>query len=145
MALFALLFVACNENRDEVRVYEHTAAQDIVGLYTGSWHCTSTTGTDTTYVGEVEFGVWNDSISNACFIYPRCGEGNKIFNHRGMTNVAHASDDLVFNNDKTANGIGTAFFGRVNAERECTMQMTLQGKEGRKTVMMTYVFTGKKQ
>ncbi len=141
--LAVTLLAACNE-KEEVRVYEHSAAQDIVGHYAGSWHCTSTTGTDTIYVGEIDFELWNDTIENVCFVYPRCGDNNKIFDLRGLTNVAHAGDALTFNNDKTANGIGTAFFGRVDDEKNITMSMTLQGREGRKTVMMNYVFSGQK-
>lgn len=142
-AAAACLMAACSNNKDEVRIYEHSAAQDIVGKYVGTWHCTSTTGTDTLYNGEVEFAVWKDSIENVCFIYPRCKESNPEFDLRGLANVAHAGDDVIFNNDKGAgNGIGTAFFGRVNAKKEAIMTMTLQGREGRKTVMMTYKFSG---
>lgn len=145
-ALCAVVLVSCNKNRDEVRVYEHTAAQDIAGKYVGTWHCTSTTGTDTIYNGEIEFQVWQDSIADVCFIYPRCAECNPAFDLRGLTNVAHAGDDIVFNNDKPAgNGIGTAFYGRVNAKKEATMSMTLQGREGRKTVLLSYDFFGTKQ
>lgn len=140
------MMVACKKNQDEVRVYENTPAQDIAGKYIGTWHCTSTTGTDTIYNGELEFSVWQDSIPNVCFIYPRCAESNPSFDLRGLTNVAHAGDDIIFNNDKGAgNGIGTAFYGRVNAKKEATMSMILQGREGRKTVMMSYEFLGTKQ
>lgn len=142
--LLSLVFVAC-KNQDPIRVYDKTAAQEIAGKYVGKWHVTSTTGTDTMYNGEVEFSVWKDSLENVCFIYPRCSECNPAFDLRGLTNVAHAGDDVIFNNDKSANGIGTAFYGRVNAQKEATMSMVMQGKEGRKTVMMTYNFLGNKQ
>lgn len=145
-ALCTIAIASCQKSKDEVRVYERTAAQDIAGKYVGKWHCTSTTGTDTLYNGEIEFSVWQDSIADACFIYPRCLECNPPFDLRGLTNVSHAGDDIVFNNDKGAgNGIGTAFYGRVNAEKEAVMSMTLQGREGRKTVMFSYEFSGKLQ
>lgn len=145
VAAIALLFAACDKNKDEVRVYEHTAAQDIAGAYVGQWHCTSTSGTDTIYSGDILFTVWKDTIADVCFIAPRCPAtfGN---DKKGLTNVAHAGDDLIFNNDKgAANGIGTSFYGRVDANKHATMSMTIQGKEGRKTVMMTYTFSGQKQ
>lgn len=147
IALVALMaLVSCNKSQDVVRVYENTAAQDVAGLYVGDWHITSTTGTDTLLAGEVEFQVWKDSIANVCFIFPRCLGANPKLDARGLTNVIHAGDDIVFNNDKAAgNGVGSAFYGRVTAEGVATMSMVLQGKEGRKTVMMSYDFKGQKK
>lgn len=144
VAFLSLVVIGCKK-QDPIRVYEHTAAQDIAGKYVGKWHVTSTTGTDTYYNGEIEFALWKDSLENVCFIYPRCSECSPAFDDKGLTNVAHSGDDIIFNNDKAANGIGTAFYGRVNANKEVTMSMVKQGKEGRKTVMMSFNFSGTKE
>ena len=66
---------------------------------------------------------------------------------RGLTNVAHAGDDLTFNNDKTANGLGSAFFGRVDTEGNITMDISFSEIDeiSWNMVLVSYHFEGKKQ
>ena len=152
MMAFVLCLFSC-KNTDPVRVYENTAAQDIAGTYVGSWHALSTTGMDTTYIDTesqrcmVSFDVYKDSIGTVAFVYPRCDAVYWDKNLRGLTNVAHAGDDLTFNNDKTANGLGSAFFGRVDTEGNITMDISFSEIDeiSWNMVLVSYHFEGKKQ
>ncbi len=140
----AAVVAACTP-KDEVRTYEHTAAQDAVGVYEGIWtSVSSSSGTATDYAGTIEFQVFKDSLANQCFIYVQ-SEGAK-WNLRGLTNVSHAGDDIVFNNDKPAgNGLNAQFYGRLKADGSAVMYFSSTGREGRKTVIFSNSFAGKKK
>lgn len=146
-AVAILSLVGCQHN-EEVRVYEHTAAQDIAGNYVGTWHATSTAGLDTIYsVGcSVRFEVYKDSLPSVAMIYPRCDQAGWATNLRGITNVAHAGDALNFNNDKSANGLGSTFFGRVDENGNMTMSINFQefNDETWQTDLVMYKFSGKR-
>lgn len=143
-AIVAMGMVACT-TQEEIRQYEHTAAQDAVGIYEGVWTSVSSlSGNVTEYKGEIEFQVFKDSLANQCFVYVRSDSAN--WNLRGLTNISHAGDDIVFNNDKpAANGIGAQFYGRLRADGSASMSFSSTGREGRKTVIFSNSFVGKKK
>ena len=144
MAVIAAMCMACTP-KEEVRTYENTAAQDAVGVYEGTWtSVSSSSGTATDYTGTIEFQVFKDSLANQCLIYVKSeGAG---WNLRGLTNVAHAGDDIVFNNDKPAgNGLNAQFYGRLKADGSAVMSFSSTGREGRKTVIFNNNFAGKKK
>lgn len=145
--LLSLVFVAC-KHQDPIHVYDKTAAQEITGNYVGTWHATSTAGLDTNYtVGcSVRFEVYKDSLPCVAMIYPRCDQAGWATNMRGITNVAHAGDALNFNNDKSANGLGSSFFGRVDENGNITMSINFQefNDETWQTDLVMYKFSGKR-
>ena len=144
VAAAAICMAACKPT-DEMRVYEHTAAQDAAGIYEGTWSSISSlSGAETLYNGTIEFQVFKDSLANQCLVYIRSEEAG--WNLRGLTNVSHAGDDIVFNNDKPANnGLGAQFYGRLSADGTATMSFSTTGREGRKTVIFNNSFNGKKR
>ena len=143
MMAFVLCLFSC-KNTDPVRIYENTAAQDAVGVYTGVWESvSSSTGNVTKYDdGIITLEVFKDSLENQCFIYIRSEQAK--WNLRGLTNVAHAGDDIVFQNESGGNGIGQAIYGRIS-NNKLTMSFASFGKEGYKSVIFSNTFNGEKQ
>ena len=143
MMAFVLCLFSC-KNTDPVRIYENTAAQDAVGVYTGVWESvSSSTGNVTKYDdGIITLEVFKDSLANQCFVYIKSEQANWDF--RGLTNVAHAGDDIVFQNESSGNGIGQAIYGRISNQK-LTMAFSSFGKEGRKSVIFSNTFNGEKQ
>ena len=143
MMAFVLCLFSC-KNTDPVRVYEHTAAQDAAGVYNGVWKSvSSSSGKETIYDdGIIELEVFKDSLENQCFIYIKSEQAK--WNLRGLTNVAHAGDDIVFQNESGGNGIGQAIYGRIS-NNKLTMSFSSFGKEGRKSVIFSNTFNGEKQ
>lgn len=143
LVLMVIALIACNQN--EVRVYTNTSAQDAVGKYVGTWSSiSSSSGLETLYEGSIELAVFKDSVENVCMIYIVSEQAG--WNYRGIANVSHAGDDIVFNNDKSGgNGIGADFYGRVFADGSATCAFSSIGKEGRKSVIFSNSFKGKKE
>ena len=143
MMAFVLCLFSC-KNTDPVRIYENTAAQDAVGVYTGVWESvSSSTGNVTKYDdGIITLEVFKDSLENQCFIYIKSEQAK--WNLRGLTNVAHAGDDIVFQNESGGNGIGQAIYGRIS-NNKLTMSFASFGKEGYKSVIFSNTFNGEKQ
>ena len=143
MMAFVLCLFSC-KNTDPVRVYEHTAAQDAAGVYKGVWKSvSSSSGKETIYDdGIVELEVFKDSLEHQCFIYIKSEQAK--WNFRGLTNVAHAGDDIVFQNESSGNGIGQAIYGRIS-NNKLTMSFESFGKEGYKSVIFSNAFNGEKQ
>lgn len=143
----AAVFLTACQPKEEVRVYENTAAQDAVGVYTGQWtSVSSSSGNETLYNGEFELAVYQDSLANQCLIYIRSTEPNPAWNYRGLTNVTHAGDDIIFNNDRASgNGVGAQFYGRIHGDGTATMFFSSTGREGRKNVIFSNSFVGQKQ
>lgn len=142
MALALCLF-SC-KNTDPVRVYENTAAQDAAGVYSGVWKSvSSSSGKETIYDdGIIELEVFKDSLENQCLIYIKSEQAK--WNFRGLTNIAHAGDDIVFQNESSGNGIGQAIYGRIS-NKKLTMSFASLGKEGYKSVIFSNTFNGEKQ
>lgn len=129
---------------DEVRHYEKTPAQDAVGVFSGEWECVSSTGNTSTFAGEIELSIFRDTLANQCFVTIRPTD-TWATEYRGLANVAHAGDDIVFSNDKVANGMNSKFYGRIYANGEATMFFSNTGKEGRKNVVFANTFSGAKK
>lgn len=148
IAAVAMLSLVGCKSKEEVRVYEHTAAQDIVGNYEGTWSATTTSGLVTVYTEgcSVRFEEYKDTIPYVAMIYPRCDQAGWATNMRGITNVVHAGDALNFNNDKSANGLGSSFFGKVDSEGNMTMSINFQefNEETWQTDLVMYKFSGKR-
>ena len=144
LAAIAAMCIACTP-KNEVRTYANTAAQDAAGVYEGTWTSVSSlSGKETIYNGTIEFQVFKDTLSNQSFIYVRSEEAN--WDLRGLTNVSHAGDDIVFNNDKAGgNGLNAQFYGRLSGDGRATMYFSSTGKEGRKTVIFNNSFAGTKK
>ena len=141
----ALCMVLASCDKEEVRHYDNTAAQDAVGVYEGTWtSVSSSSGTATDYTGTIELAVFKDSLANQCFVYVKCEEAK--WNLRGLANVSHAGDDIVFNNENASgNGLGAGFYGRISGDGKATMYFSGTGKEGRKTVIFSNSFAGQKK
>ena len=141
----ALCMVLASCDKEEVRHYDNTAAQDAVGVYEGTWtSVSSSSGTSTDYTGTIELAVFKDSLANQCFVYVKCEEAK--WNLRGLANVSHAGDDIVFNNENASgNGLGAGFYGRISGDGKATMYFSGTGKEGRKTVIFSNSFAGQKK
>ena len=141
----ALCMVLASCDKEEVRRYDNTAAQDAVGVYEGTWtSVSSSSGTATDYTGTIELAVFKDSLANQCFVYVKCEEAK--WNLRGLANVSHAGDDIVFNNENASgNGLGAGFYGRISGDGKATMYFSGTGKEGRKTVIFSNSFAGQKK
>ena len=92
--------------------------------------------------GIIELEVFKDSLENQCFIYIKSEQAK--WNLRGLTNVAHAGDDIVFQNESGGNGIGQAIYGRIS-NNKLTMSFASFGKEGYKSVIFSNTFNGEKQ
>lgn len=140
---FTLCLFSC-KNTDPVRVYENTAAQDAAGVYSGVWKSvSSSSGKETIYDdGIIELEVFKDSLENQCLIYIKSEQAK--WNFRGLTNIAHAGDDIVFQNESSGNGIGQAIYGRIS-NKKLTMSFASFGKEGYKSVIFSNTFNGEKQ
>lgn len=149
IAVFSL--VGCKQDE---RTYDQTAAQQAVGVYVGQWHAVAAPskdlpeGLDVNYDGQVEFKIYKDEEANVCFVLPSCSEVAD-FPERDLANIAHAGDDLVFNNDK-ATGMGAPFAGRIFNGETATMAFTIfskvkvEGLKKPKTIAVDYTFTGTK-
>lgn len=126
---------------EEPRHYENTAAVDAVGVFAGEWECVSSTGNKSNFAGEIALSIYRDTLANQCFVTIRPTDSWST-EYRGLANVAHAGDDIVFSNDKVANGMNSKFYGRIYANGDATMFFSNTGKEGRKNVVFANTFTG---
>lgn len=132
--------VSCTSG-EENRQYENTPAVDAVGVFAGEWECVSSTGNISNFTGEIELKLYHDTLANQCFVIIRPTDSWST-EYRGLANVAHAGDDIVFSNDKVANGMNSKFYGRIYANGDATMFFSNTGKEGRKNVVFANTFTG---
>ena len=138
---FGCAFVACSDDEDESYSYSTTADQATAGTYSGTWTRTLD-GAAETFDGTITFtSAGTAGVSSVTFSCP----GTSL-DATSLANVWNAKHDFQFMNQtiNTANGLGTAFSGKISEAGQITAAFTLTQKVGRKAYDYQYQFTGNK-
>lgn len=153
-ALVAVLITSCKKT-DPVVVYDHTSAEDAIGVYVGHWLEISSEGDTTLATGNITISA-NDVVQpNICKV-TITNDSAEWKTKSAIANVAHAggNGDIVFNNDATTNTLGSTFAGRIYGDGRaiftCNLSveveaLTEKGKPYLKIILVNYTFDGKKQ
>jgi hypothetical protein len=143
MVVIALgcLLTSCSGDDEEI-TFDQTAAEGIVGEYTGEWiqalEGDTTRGEGILTFSKIE-GDYFTQVTAVC-------SALKI-NLTSPANVSHTNaDNYAFvNNNSTGNGFEAAFFGRVYSESKANIRYSKSVKSGRFTKTFNFSFSGTKK
>lgn len=136
---FGGLLTSCSGDDQEV-IFDQTAADGIVGEYTGEWMRVSE-GDTTRAKGTLSFtkieGDYLTQVTAVCSALE--------INLTSPANVSHTNiDNYAFVNNKLENGFAAAFFGRVTSENTADIQYSKTVKLGRLSKTYSFSFSGAK-
>lgn len=125
----------------------------IAGTYVGEWTYEYVENSEVKVgSGTITFSVDPQYSNNVSVIeiYADDIDFHEEVSKKSVCNVSlNSSGDLWYWNQYNGNPLGTTFYGKVDSEKNITMDFTRQivVKEGRKEVVYTYIysFTGHKQ
>ena len=136
---FGFTFAACSDDDDEGRSFSSTPEIESAGTYTGTFTRVQDGTTDTlTAPGTVTLTATDSAY---CTDVAFAAAGFDL-DAKSVANISHADDGYVFTNSSTSNGLGAAFQGRIDASGTLTSSFNITQKEGRKTYVYHYSFTG---
>lgn len=145
LMIATMAFVGCQ--KENVRVFDQTAAEGISGTYSGTWKLVDDKGAESEGQGTVVFSTV-EGQANIVKMHMVCAD--IALDAATNANVAHAGDDYVyFNNNASAllpedaaeDATVPAFQGRVH-DNATTFSYTLKTGKGKKAKNNTYTFTG---
>lgn len=146
---FAVLAMAGCDTKEEVRVYDRSAAADVAGVYNGLWTVVDDKGNASEGQGIVVFETLEEQayVMTMTFVSEAIG-----LNVATPANVTHAGDELVFYNNSAKallpEDAGTdatipSFQGRVKTDGTTSFSYSLKTGKGKKAKVNTYTFAGK--
>lgn len=136
------LGVSCSDDDDNGTSFQNTPEVDAAGVYTGTFARVQQglENPDTLY-GEGTMTITADSAYVAD-ITVSCAELGA--NHTSVANIAHSNGGFAFSNNKSGNGFGEAFIGRIDGDGNAETHFSLRIRSGRNTKTFNFVFKGKK-
>lgn len=142
----AMTLVSCK--KENVRVFDQTAAAGIAGTYKGNWALVDDKGASSQAEGTVVFS----EIEGEPYLVKMTFDAPGIsLSATTRANVAHAEDDYVFFNNMASDLLPAdagedasvpAFQGRVKKDGSTSFSYTLKTGKGKKAKNNTYTFTG---
>ena len=139
-------FTSCSDDDDDITI-SHNSTPEIesAGTYTGTWTKEQVGGETTTGYGSLVLSATDaEGKSEKYITYVTVSAADLNLDKSSNANISYANDFYWFSNMNTTNGFGTKFNGKINADGSATISFSLTEKQGRKTYVFNYSFTGKK-
>ena len=139
-------FTSCSDDDDDITI-SHSTTPEIAsaGTYSGTWTKEQVGGETTTAPGTLVLAATDaEGKSEKYITYVTVSAAELNLDKSSNANISYANDFYWFSNMNTTNGFGTKFSGKINADGSATISFSLTEKQGRKTYVFNYSFTGKK-
>ena len=139
-------FTSCSDDDDDITI-SHSTTPEIAsaGTYSGTWTKEQVGGETTTAPGTLVLAATDaEGKSEKYITYVTVSSAELKLEKSSNANISYANDFYWFSNMNTTNGFGTKFSGKINADGSATISFSLTEKQGRKTYVFNYSFTGKK-
>ena len=139
-------FTSCSDDDDDITISHSTTPEiESAGTYTGTWTKEQVGGETTTASGTLVLSATDaEGKSEKYITYVTVSSAELSLEKSSNANISYANDFYWFSNMNTTNGFGTKFSGKINADGSATISFSLTEKQGRKTYVFNYSFTGKK-
>ena len=139
-------FTSCSDDDEDITI-SHSTTPEIAsaGTYSGTWTKEKVGGETTTASGTLVLAATDaEGKSEKYITYVTVSAADLNLDKSSNANISYANDFYWFSNMNTTNGFGTKFSGKINADGSATISFSLTEKQGRKTYVFNYSFTGKK-
>ena len=139
-------FTSCSDDDEDITI-SHSTTPEIAsaGTYSGTWTKEKVGGETTTASGTLVLAATDaEGKSEKYITYVTVSSADLNLDKSSNANISYANDFYWFSNMNTTNGFGTKFSGKINADGSATISFSLTEKQGRKTYVFNYSFTGKK-
>ena len=139
-------FTSCSDDDEDITI-SHSTTPEIAsaGTYSGTWTKEQVGGETTTASGTLVLAATDaEGKSEKYITYVTVSSAELKLEKSSNANISYANDFYWFSNMNTTNGFGTKFSGKINADGSATISFSLTEKQGRKTYVFNYSFTGKK-
>ena len=139
-------FTSCSDDDEDITI-SHSTTPEIAsaGTYSGTWTKEKVGGETTTASGTLVLAATDaEGKSEKYITYVTVSSAELKLEKSSNANISYANDFYWFSNMNTTNGFGTKFSGKINADGSATISFSLTEKQGRKTYVFNYSFTGKK-
>ena len=139
-------FTSCSDDDEDITI-SHSTTPEIAsaGTYSGTWTKEQVGGETTTAPGTLVLAATDaEGKSEKYITYVTVSSADLNLDKSSNANISYANDFYWFSNMNTTNGFGTKFSGKINADGSATISFSLTEKQGRKTYVFNYSFTGKK-
>ena len=139
-------FTSCSDDDDDITI-SHSTTPEIAsaGTYSGTWTKEQVGGETTTAPGTLVLAATDaEGKSEKYITYVTVSAADLNLDLSSNANISYANDFYWFSNMNTTNGFGTKFSGKINADGSATISFSLTERQGRKTYVFNYSFTGKK-
>ena len=139
-------FTSCSDDDDDITI-SHSTTPEIAsaGTYSGTWTKEQVGGETSTAPGTLVLAATDaEGKSEKYITYVTVSSAELKLEKSSNANISYANDFYWFSNMNTTNGFGTKFSGKINADGSATISFSLTEKQGRKTYVFNYSFTGKK-
>ena len=139
-------FTSCSDDDEDITI-SHSTTPEIAsaGTYSGTWTKETVGGETTTASGTLVLAATDAAGNSEKYItYVTVSSAELKLEKSSNANISYANDFYWFSNMNTTNGFGTKFSGKINADGSATISFSLTEKQGRKTYVFNYSFTGKK-
>ena len=139
-------FTSCSDDDEDITI-SHSTTPEIAsaGTYSGTWTKEQVGGETTTSPGTLVLAATDaEGKSEKYITYVTVSSAELKLEKSSNANISYANDFYWFSNMNTTNGFGTKFSGKINADGSATISFSLTEKQGRKTYVFNYSFTGKK-
>ena len=139
-------FTSCSDDDDDITISHNTTPEiESAGTYTGTWTKEQVGGETSTGTGTLVLSATDAEGNSEKYItYVTVSAADLNLDLSSNANISYANDFYWFSNMNTTNGFGTKFSGKINADGSATISFSLTEKQGRKTYVFNYSFTGKK-
>ena len=139
-------FTSCSDDDEDITI-SHSTTPEIAsaGTYSGTWTKEQVGGETSTAPGTLVLAATDaEGKSEKYITYVTVSSAELKLEKSSNANISYANDFYWFSNMNTTNGFGTKFSGKINADGSATISFSLTEKQGRKTYVFNYSFTGKK-
>ena len=139
-------FTSCSDDDEDITI-SHSTTPEIASAstYSGTWTKEKVGGETTTASGTVVLAATDaEGKSEKYITYVTVSSAELKLEKSSNANISYANDFYWFSNMNVTNGFGTKFSGKINADSSATISFSLTEKQGRKTYVFNYSFTGKK-
>ena len=139
-------FTSCSDDDEDITI-SHSTTPEIASAstYSGTWTKEQVGGETSTAPGTLVLAATDaEGKSEKYITYVTVSSAELKLEKSSNANISYANDFYWFSNMNTTNGFGTKFSGKINADGSATISFSLTEKQGRKTYVFNYSFTGKK-
>lgn len=135
-----LCLTACSDDDEESGRVSTNPEQETAGTYVGTWTRELSGGETVTGQGTLTFVAATSYVTT---VTATCTDLS--LDLESVANIVLAGDNYAFSNMLATNGFGATFSGEITQESQASISFTKTVKEGRKSYVYNYSFTGTKQ